>query len=135
VRHRRSTDYVRVVTAIAVAGSVFTLGGCGYLRPAETRGPNDADIHARSTHRLEKVPEQAAACIAEHARRGGYTPEIVPLYGLESVGVTVKTGTVGDVLAVFSVIRANAGASAAVTTMTGAVKDRGEFVKRLVQGC
>jgi hypothetical protein len=119
-------------TLIALA----VLAGCTMLpRSATPHTSGDADIYNRSTQPLAAPPEKAGACIVENARRAGHTAELVPLYGLESVAVTVKTALTGDVLAVLSLTRAHTGASAAVTTMTGAVKDRGELIKSLVQGC
>ena len=121
----------RVVAIVALA----SLAACAHPLRAAAKPSDPSGIYERSTHTLSRPPAQAAACIAEHARANGHTPETVPLYGMESVAVMVKTSVAGDVLAVLSLTRSDAGAVAATTTYTGALKDRANFLGALVQGC
>lgn len=81
------------------------------------------------------MPAEAGACIAERARSRGHFADVVPLYGMESIAVTIKTGRAGELLAVLSLTRSDAGSVAATTTWTGAVRDRAAFVRDLVQDC
>ncbi|MDB5865790.1 MAG: hypothetical protein JWO70_3596 [Betaproteobacteria bacterium] len=115
-----------------IAAALFTVGGCAHV---SAQPHASGDSYERSTLRLSRPPEQAAACLVEHAQSAGQAAEIVPLYGLESVAVTVKASATGDVLAVLSLVRADAGARAAVTTLKGALTNRVDFLSRLVQGC
>jgi uncharacterized protein with ACT and thioredoxin-like domain len=101
----------------------------------ESAATGATDIYQRSTQRLAAPAEQAAACISENAKRSGYAADTVPLYGMESLAVTVKTSATGDTVAVLSLTPAGAGSSAAVTTVSGVVTDRAEVVRRIVQGC
>jgi hypothetical protein len=110
---------------------MLTAAGCTHVSAQTPSG----DIYERSTLRLAKPPEQAAACLAEHARSAGQSAEVVPLYGMESVAVTIRTSSTGDVRAVLSLMRADAGTSAAVTTFKDGIADRADYVSRLVQGC
>jgi hypothetical protein len=119
---------------LALVACVATLGACSVLRPASQRD-DPASIYERSTHRLSRAPEAAAACIVEHARASGHTADIVPLYGLQSVAVMVKNRTAGEVLVVLSLTPSDTGAVGATTTWKDAMKDRESFVRALVQGC
>jgi hypothetical protein len=115
-----------------VAAALLAAVGCAHVS-AQPQAPGD--IYERSTLRLATPPEQAAGCLLEHARSAGQAAEMVPLYGLESIAVTVKTSATGDVLVVLTLMRADGGARAAVTTLKGALASRAEFLNRLVQGC
>ena len=129
--------WINKAVIVAVAAAATALTGCTFQRAGSSpaRASAAAELNERSTHRLSRLPEHAAACIAERARSAGFTPDVVPLYGLEAVAVTLKAESTGDVLAVVSLTRREAGASALVTTWAGAVKDRADFITRLVDGC
>ena len=135
------TRYPTFRHAIAAAAVVTVVGSCGLGGCAHRGGSasdaraSAADIYQRSTHRLSRVPAQAAACIEEHARKSGHAAEVLPLYGTESVAVTVRTSVTGDVLAVLSLTPASAGSTAMTTTWNGAVADRAAFIAELVRGC
>jgi hypothetical protein len=131
--HRRIA--LRAATGAGVLAMVALLAACALPSRGAPRTDGSSGLYERSTHRLARAPEHAAVCIAEHARTGGRAAEMVPLYGLESVALTVKTSASGDLLAVFSLTRADAGSVAATTTWAGAVPDREAFVRELVQGC
>jgi hypothetical protein len=120
------------VRRCAIVAAFLAVAGC-VSNPARSQA--SSDIFERSTLHLSKPPERAAACLSDHAQSAGRSAEVVPLYGLESVAVTVKATPTGDVLAVLSLMRADAGASAAVTTWKGAVPDRADFLNRLAEGC
>jgi hypothetical protein len=115
-----------------MAAAMLTLAACTHV---SAQPQPSGDIQERSTLRLSKPPEQAAACLVEHARSAGQSAEMVPLYGVESVAVTIKTSSTGDVRAVLSLMRADAGTTAAVTTFKDGSADRADYVSRLVQGC
>jgi hypothetical protein len=120
---------------VALLTLLTCLAACAYPSRAGPQYGGSSDAYERSTHQLARAPEHAAACIIEHARARGHAAEMVPLYGMESVAVTVKTGAVGDLLAVLSLTRSAAGSAAATTTWTGAVGKREDFVRALTQGC
>lgn len=129
---QRATTLLRALIVIGVV----SVAACSTPSRTAPRSAGGADVYERSTHRLSRVPSEAAACIAEHARTSGRTADTAPLYGLESVAVTVKTSAAGDVLAVLSLTRGRDGGSvAATTTWTGTVRDRAAFVRDLVQDC
>ena len=129
-------DSSRAAAALGTAALAAVLAACvPHSRAAPPRATVSADVYERSTHRLARIPSDAAACIAERARTSGHAADTVPLYGLESVAVTVKTGVVGDMLAVLSLTRSDAGTVAAATTWKDAKRDREAFVRDLVQGC
>ena len=135
VRDRNPLDQSRSASALALVAILTALGACAQSPRAVAPGARASDIYERSTHRLTRVPSEAGACIAEHARSGGHSAEMLPLYGMESVAVTIKTGRVGELLAVLSLTRSDGGSVAATTTWAGAVRDREAFVRDLVQGC
>ena len=83
---------------------------------------------------LAKLPHAAGECIVANAKGAGAAAELVPLYGLESVAVTVSTRVGGDHLAVFSLTRNDNGAHAETTTWAG-VPERRELMRKLTQGC
>lgn len=120
---------------LTLVASVMALAACSYVSGTGPRAGGSAAVYERSTHRLERAPEVAAACVADHARASGHIADTVPLYGLESVAVMVKTSAVGEVLAVLSLTPSDTGAVAAATTWKGTMKDREGFVRTLLQGC
>jgi hypothetical protein len=119
-----------LLVAITVA-----LGGCGsWTFGGSSRVPAQTDAIERSNVQLAKPPNAAAECIVANARAGGEAAEVVPLYGLESVAVTVRDRVAGETLAVFSLMRNGSGARADTTTWAG-VPDRAAFLGKLTQGC
>jgi hypothetical protein len=129
-----SNIHARRVGGCILCAAMLTIVACARVSTQPQPQPS-GDIYERSTLRLAKPPEQAAACLVEHARSAGQSAEVVPLYGVESVAVTIKTSSTGDVRAVLSLMRADAGTSAAVTTFKDGIADRADFLSRLVQGC
>jgi hypothetical protein len=120
---------------LAVAATITSLAGCSNWTLGEKPSAySESNSVQRSTLRLAKVPADAAACIAKNARDAGRFAEVVPLYGMESVAVTVKTSAVGDALAVLSLTSDDGGAVAATSTWAG-VPEREAFLGKLVQGC
>jgi hypothetical protein len=127
-----SNIHARRVAGCVLAAVILTLVACARV---SAQPQPSGDIHERSTLRLSKPPEQAAACLVEHARSAGQSAEVVPLYGVEAVAVTIKTSSTGDVRAVLSLMPADAGTSAAVTTFKDGIADRADFMSQLIQGC
>ena len=120
--------HLLVVMTVALGGcSSWTLGGTSKVA-AQT------DAIDRSNMRLAKPPDAAAECIVTNVRADGRAADIVPLYGLESVAVTVRDRVAGETLAVFSLIPSAGGTSADTTTWAG-VADRAEFLRKLTEGC
>ena len=120
---------------LVVIPITLTLYGCAsWTRGTNAQQSSGEEKVERSTLRLAKTPEHAAACIVENARATGNAAELVPLYGMQSVGVTVKTSATGDVIAVFSLTQSDAGA-VANTTMWRDVSGGGSLVQAFVKGC
>jgi hypothetical protein len=113
---------------LAGCGTSWTLGGTSPALAPQT------EAIERSHMRLVKPPHAAGECIVANAKAAGAAAELVPLYGLESVAVTVKTRVAGDHLAVFSLTRNGSGAHVETTTWAG-VPDRQELLRKLTQGC
>ena len=125
----RLVSWGLLVAAVALGGcSSWTLGGTSPRLPAQT------DAIERSTIHLAKPPHAAGECIVANARTAGASADLVPLYGLESVAVTVSARVAGEHLAVFSLMRNDGGAHAETTTWAG-VADRQELLRKLTQGC
>jgi hypothetical protein len=122
------------VTALWIIAAASGVGGCAPMN-ARARPADRSDLDERSVHRLAGPPAQAAECIRRNVERSGYSAEIVPLYGLEAVAVTVRTSPTGDTVAVLSLTRADAGSNAVVTSWSGPSGDRGELPRQAVQGC
>jgi hypothetical protein len=127
-----SNIHARRVGGCILSAAMLTIVACARV---STQPQPSGDIYERSTLRLAKPPEQAAACLVEHARSAGQSAEVVPLYGMESLAVTIKTSSTGDVRAVLSLMRADAGTRAAVTTFKDGIADRADFMSQLIQGC
>ena len=120
-----------------LAASALALGGCSsWMRSSGSSAPAQTDAIERSSMQLLKSPNAAAECIIANARSAGSAAELVPLYGLESVAVTVTDRVAGEAIAVFSLLRdANgSGARVAATTWSG-VEDRKGLLQKLTQGC
>ncbi|MDB5903215.1 MAG: hypothetical protein JWM26_2093 [Betaproteobacteria bacterium] len=127
-----SNIHAKRVGACILSAAMLTIVACARV---SAQPQPSGDIYQRSTLRLSKPPEQAAACLVEHARSAGRSAEVVPLYGVESVAVTIRTSSTGDVHAVLSLMRAEAGTNAAVTTFKDGIADRADFMSQLIQGC
>ena len=118
-----------LVSFIALDGcSNWHLGGHSPSLPAQT------DAIERSRMQLAKPPKAAGECIVDNARIAGVHAELVPLYGLESIGVTVTTRVAGDHIAVFSLTSGDGGTRAETTTWSG-LADRPDLLRKLTQGC
>jgi hypothetical protein len=121
---------------ILLAVALAALGGCSNWKILGASAPPAAQTDAveRSSMHLAKPPHAAGECIVANAQRAGAAADLVPLYGLESVAVTVSTRVAGDHLAIFSLTRNDGGARADTTTWAG-VSERGELLRKLAQGC
>jgi hypothetical protein len=123
---------VLAVTATLLQGCSswprWTLGRASPSLPAQT------DAVERSSMTFAKSPHAAGECIVANAKGAGAAADLVPLYGLESVAVTVTTRVAGEHLAVFSLTRNDSGAHAETTTWAG-VPDRQDLLRKLTQGC
>lgn len=120
-----------------LAASALALGGCSsWMRSSGSAAPAQTDAIERSNMQLLKPPNAAAECIVANARGAGSAAELVPLYGLESVAVTVTDRVAGEAIAVFSLLRdANgSGARVAATTWSG-IDNRAGLLQKLTQGC
>ena len=115
---------------------VVAVGGCSGWTIGGTSGPLAPQTEAieRSSMHLAKLPHAAGECIVANAQQAGAAAQLVPLYGLESVAVTVTDRVAGEQLAVFSLTRNDNGAHAETTTWSG-VSGRQELLRKLTQGC
>lgn len=125
----RPLPLILAVVVAALAGcSNWTIGGSsGHMAP-------QTDAIERSSMSLSKTPNAAGECIVANAKQAGAVAQLVPLYGLESVAVTVTTRVAGEQLAVFSLTPNEGGARAETTTWAG-VPDRQDLLRKLTQGC
>ncbi|HEX2829998.1 MAG TPA: hypothetical protein VHP37_26865 [Burkholderiales bacterium] len=122
--------------ALVLAATLAPLAGCSNWTIGGTSGPvaPQTDAIERSTLHLTKAPHAAGECIVANAQQAGAAAQLVPLYGLESVAVTVTNRVAGDQLAVFSLTPNDSGAHAETTTWAG-VRERQELLRKLTQGC
>lgn len=118
-----------------LAAGIAVFSGCsGWKLGGWSRPPAATDAIERSRIQLAKPPHAAGECIVANAHAAGVAAELVPLYGLESVAVTVTSRVAGEHIAVFSLTRGDGAAQAQTTTWAGVPK-REELLRQLTQGC
>src|SRR3954469_24787866 len=136
LKQQRCVDE-RFIRWLAVAAAMAALNGCSNWSLGGVGSsplPAQTDAIERSRMQLAGTPQVAGACIVQNAEAAGVHGELIPLYGLESVGVTVKTRVAGDHMAIFSLTPNDGGARAETTTWSG-VADREGLLRKLTQGC
>jgi hypothetical protein len=126
--------YRRHIAGVLALASLAGCSGWSLGLGRSSRDFDHSDVIERSTLKLDRPPLRAGECIVENARAQGSHAQLVPLYGLESVAVTVKTETAGDIIAVFAIATGPSGTAAQTTTWAG-VQTRDELLKKLTQGC
>jgi hypothetical protein len=127
----------RLVPVLVALATIAALDGCSprwTLGGGSPRARFSEGAPERSTSHLMKKPQDAAACIIENAQARGNAADLVPLYGMESVAVTVKTSLAGEVIAVFSLMPGDGGSIASTTTWSGESK-REALTGILAKGC
>jgi hypothetical protein len=128
-------SYSGRIAGVCVAAAV--LAGCSNwaLGPSSPSSDFDhRDVIERSTMQFGQPPLKAGECIAANAQAQGTSAQLLPLYGWQSVAVTVKESAVGDIIAVFTLTDGPRGTTAQTTTWAG-VQDRQALLNKLAQGC